>query len=130
MVEEDLRLLRESYKFFNDIGLMLPEPNERACLLRTRCTALYLHAFVCGICLPLHPILLKDPTCIWPSSNASGSEWVESNGWGSIFVVYAFIWIGNSSACILDHIPVEETTKEERQGGGARLVLFLLLESL
>ncbi|KAL2481651.1 Uncharacterized protein Adt_34617 [Abeliophyllum distichum] len=31
MVEEDLRLLRESYKISNDIRLMFPEPSKRAC---------------------------------------------------------------------------------------------------
>ncbi|KAL2510900.1 Uncharacterized protein Adt_16500 [Abeliophyllum distichum] len=36
MVEEDMRLLRESYRISNDIGLMIPEPNERAYFPRKR----------------------------------------------------------------------------------------------
>ncbi|KAL2466722.1 hypothetical protein Adt_42573 [Abeliophyllum distichum] len=54
MVEEDMRLLKESYMIFFDIGLMIPELNERACFLRRGCTALHLHAFVGGLRLPMH----------------------------------------------------------------------------
>ncbi|KAL2465696.1 hypothetical protein Adt_41547 [Abeliophyllum distichum] len=45
MVEEDLRLMRESYKIPSDIRLMLAEPNEKAYFSRSGCTALLLHAF-------------------------------------------------------------------------------------
>ncbi|KAL2487010.1 hypothetical protein Adt_31766 [Abeliophyllum distichum] len=55
MVEEDMRLLRELYKISDDIGLMMPEPNEQACFLRRECTALHLHTFVGGLRLHMHP---------------------------------------------------------------------------
>ncbi|KAL2518811.1 Uncharacterized protein Adt_15058 [Abeliophyllum distichum] len=54
MVEEDLKLLRNAYKVLSNIGLMLSEPNERACFLRRGCTALHLHAFMGGMRLSLH----------------------------------------------------------------------------
>ncbi|KAL2470237.1 Uncharacterized protein Adt_38373 [Abeliophyllum distichum] len=59
MVEEDMRLLRESYRIPHDIGLMIPEPNERACFPRRWCTALHLHAFVDGLRLPMHPFFQR-----------------------------------------------------------------------
>ncbi|KAL2492793.1 Uncharacterized protein Adt_28421 [Abeliophyllum distichum] len=46
MVEEDLTRMREEYMIPSDIGLILPEPNERACSSRMGCTALHLNAFV------------------------------------------------------------------------------------
>ncbi|KAL2525972.1 Uncharacterized protein Adt_11026 [Abeliophyllum distichum] len=45
MVEEDLTKLREAYRIPEDIELILPRPNERACFPRRRCTALHLNAF-------------------------------------------------------------------------------------
>ncbi|KAL2471832.1 hypothetical protein Adt_39968 [Abeliophyllum distichum] len=57
MVAEDMSLLRDAYKVPSDIELQLPDPNERACFPRRRCTALSLNAFVSGMCLPLHPFL-------------------------------------------------------------------------
>ncbi|KAL2534012.1 Uncharacterized protein Adt_07363 [Abeliophyllum distichum] len=53
MVEEDLTRMREEYRIPSDIGLILPEPNERACSPRMGCTALHLNAFVSGMRLPL-----------------------------------------------------------------------------
>ncbi|KAL2518801.1 Uncharacterized protein Adt_15048 [Abeliophyllum distichum] len=49
MVEEDLKLLRDAYKVLSDIGLMLPEPNERACFPMRGCKP-----FVDGMRLLLH----------------------------------------------------------------------------
>ncbi|KAL2533007.1 hypothetical protein Adt_06358 [Abeliophyllum distichum] len=46
MVEEDMSLLRKSYRISSDIGLMIPEPNEQACFPRRGHTVLHLHAFV------------------------------------------------------------------------------------
>ncbi|KAL2523819.1 Uncharacterized protein Adt_08873 [Abeliophyllum distichum] len=59
MVEEDLTRMREEYRIPSDIGLILPEPNERACSPRMGCTALHLNAFVSGMRLPLHPMLRR-----------------------------------------------------------------------
>ncbi|KAL2469669.1 Uncharacterized protein Adt_37805 [Abeliophyllum distichum] len=46
MKEEDLTRLREEYRIPEDIELILPGPNERACFPRRGCTALHLNAFV------------------------------------------------------------------------------------
>ncbi|KAL2543319.1 Uncharacterized protein Adt_04297 [Abeliophyllum distichum] len=56
MVEEDLTKLREAYRIHEDIELILPGSNERACFPRRGCTALHLNAFVSGMRLPLHPM--------------------------------------------------------------------------
>ncbi|KAL2471586.1 Uncharacterized protein Adt_39722 [Abeliophyllum distichum] len=56
MVEEDLTKLREAYRIPEDIKLILPGPNERACFPRKGCTALHLNAFMSGMRLPLHPM--------------------------------------------------------------------------
>ncbi|KAL2533014.1 putative abhydrolase domain-containing protein [Abeliophyllum distichum] len=65
MVEEDMRLLRKSYRISSDIGLMILEPNARACFPRRGRTVLHLHAFVGGLRLPMHPFFLKDSACVW-----------------------------------------------------------------
>ncbi|KAL2497684.1 Uncharacterized protein Adt_23234 [Abeliophyllum distichum] len=59
MVEEDLTKLREAYRIPEDIELILPGPNERACFPRRGCTALHLNAFVNGMRLPLHPMFRR-----------------------------------------------------------------------
>ncbi|KAL2541058.1 Uncharacterized protein Adt_02036 [Abeliophyllum distichum] len=60
MEEGDLTKLREEYRIPEDIELILPGPNERACFPRRGCTALHLNAFVSGMRLPLHPDVPKD----------------------------------------------------------------------
>ncbi|KAL2503741.1 Uncharacterized protein Adt_21223 [Abeliophyllum distichum] len=59
MKEEDLTRLREEYRIPEDIELILPGPNERACFPRLGCTALHLNAFVSGMRLPLHPMFRR-----------------------------------------------------------------------
>ncbi|KAL2453801.1 Uncharacterized protein Adt_48700 [Abeliophyllum distichum] len=59
MVEEDLTKLREAYRIPEDIELILPGPNERACFPMRGCTALHLNAFVSGMRLPLHPMFRR-----------------------------------------------------------------------
>ncbi|KAL2506560.1 Uncharacterized protein Adt_22181 [Abeliophyllum distichum] len=59
MKEEDLTRLREEYRIPEDIELILPGPNERACFPRRGCTALHLNAFVSGMRLPLHPMFRR-----------------------------------------------------------------------
>ncbi|KAL2456621.1 hypothetical protein Adt_46715 [Abeliophyllum distichum] len=59
MVAEDMRLLRDAYRIPSDIGLLFPDPNERACFSRMGCTSLNLNAFVSGMRLSLHPFFRK-----------------------------------------------------------------------
>ncbi|KAL2518231.1 Uncharacterized protein Adt_14478 [Abeliophyllum distichum] len=90
MVEEDLTKLREAYKIPEDIELILPGPNKRACFPRRGCTALHLNAFVSGMRLPLHPMFGRilraydlAPTQVFP------------NGWSQM-VGGMYIWFRHS----------------------------------
>ncbi|KAL2504340.1 Uncharacterized protein Adt_19961 [Abeliophyllum distichum] len=90
MVEEDLTKLREAYRIPEDIELILPGPNERACFLRRGCTALHLNAFMSGIRLPLHPMLRR----ILRAYDLAPTQ-VAPNGWIQM-VVGMYLWFRHS----------------------------------
>ncbi|KAL2454030.1 Plus3 domain-containing protein [Abeliophyllum distichum] len=90
MVEEDLTKLREAYRIPDDIELILPGPNERACFLRRGCTALHLNAFVNGMLLPLHPMLRR----ILRAYDLAPTQ-VAPNGWSQM-VGGMYLWFQHS----------------------------------
>ncbi|KAL2490756.1 Plus3 domain-containing protein [Abeliophyllum distichum] len=90
MVEEDLVKLREAYRIPDDIELILPEPNERACFPRRGCTALHLNAFVSGMRLPLHPMLRR----ILRAYDLAPTQ-VAPNGWSQM-VGGMYLWFRHS----------------------------------
>ncbi|KAL2474710.1 Uncharacterized protein Adt_35446 [Abeliophyllum distichum] len=90
MVEEDLTKLREAYRIPEDIQLILPGPNERACFPRRGCTALHLNAFVSGMRLPLHPMLRR----ILKAYNLAPTQ-VFPNGWSQM-VGGMYLWFRHS----------------------------------
>ncbi|KAL2475446.1 Uncharacterized protein Adt_36182 [Abeliophyllum distichum] len=90
MVEEDLTKLREAYRIPEDIELILPEPNERACFPRRGCTALHLNAFVSGMRLPLHPMFRR----ILRAYDLAPTQ-VSPNGWSQM-VGGMYLWFRHS----------------------------------
>ncbi|KAL2506423.1 Uncharacterized protein Adt_22044 [Abeliophyllum distichum] len=90
MVVEDMKLLREAYKVPSDIELMLPEPNERACVPRMGCTTLHLNAFVSGMCLPLHPFFRR----LLRAYDLAPTQ-VAPNGWSQM-VGGLYLWFSHS----------------------------------
>ncbi|KAL2470676.1 Uncharacterized protein Adt_38812 [Abeliophyllum distichum] len=90
MVEEDLVKLRDAYRIPDDIELILPEPNERACFPRRGCTALHLNAFVSGMRLPLHPMLRR----ILRAYDLAPTQ-VAPNGWSQM-VGGMYLWFRHS----------------------------------
>ncbi|KAL2534345.1 Uncharacterized protein Adt_07696 [Abeliophyllum distichum] len=90
MVEEDLTKLREAYRIPEDIELILPEPNERACFSRRGCTALHLNAFVSGMRLPLHPMFRR----ILRAYDLAPTQ-VSPNGWSQM-VGGMYLWFRHS----------------------------------
>ncbi|KAL2471248.1 Plus3 domain-containing protein [Abeliophyllum distichum] len=90
MVEEDLMKLREAYRIPEDIELILPGPNERACFPRRGCTTLHLNAFVSGMRLPLHPMLRR----ILRAYDLATTQ-VSPNGWSQM-VEGMYLWFRHS----------------------------------
>ncbi|KAL2513169.1 Plus3 domain-containing protein [Abeliophyllum distichum] len=90
MVEEDLTRLREAYRIPEDIELILPGPNERACFPRRGCTALHLNAFVSGMRLPLHPMFRR----ILRAYDLAPTQ-VSPNGWSQM-VGGMYLWFRHS----------------------------------
>ncbi|KAL2454775.1 Uncharacterized protein Adt_47721 [Abeliophyllum distichum] len=90
MVEEDLTKLREAYRIPEDVELILPEPNERACFPRRGCTALHLNAFVSGMRLPLHPMFRR----ILRAYDLAPTQ-VSPNGWSQM-VGGMYLWFRHS----------------------------------
>ncbi|KAL2527078.1 Uncharacterized protein Adt_12132 [Abeliophyllum distichum] len=90
MVEEDLTKLREEYRIPEDIELILPGPNERACFPRCGCTALHLNAFVSGMRLPLHPMFRR----ILRAYDLAPTQ-VAPNGWSQM-VGGMYLWFCHS----------------------------------
>ncbi|KAL2499399.1 Plus3 domain-containing protein [Abeliophyllum distichum] len=90
MVEDDLVKLRDAYRIPDDIELILPEPNERACFPRRGCTALHLNAFVSGMRLPLHPMLRR----ILRAYDLAPTQ-VAPNGWSQM-VGGMYLWFRHS----------------------------------
>ncbi|KAL2497051.1 Uncharacterized protein Adt_22601 [Abeliophyllum distichum] len=90
MVEEDLTKLREAYRIPEDIELILPGPNERACFPRRGCTALHLNAFVSGMRLPLHPMFRR----ILRAYDLAPTQ-VSPNGWSQM-VGGMYLWFRHS----------------------------------
>ncbi|KAL2505378.1 Uncharacterized protein Adt_20999 [Abeliophyllum distichum] len=90
MVEEDLTKLREAYRIPEDIELILPGPNERACFPRRGCTALHLNAFVSGMRLPLHPMFRR----ILKAYDLAPTQ-VSPNGWSQM-VGGMYLWFRHS----------------------------------
>ncbi|KAL2453477.1 Uncharacterized protein Adt_49020 [Abeliophyllum distichum] len=123
MVEEDLVKLRDAYRIPDDIELILPEPNERACFPRRGCTALHLNAFVSGMRLPLHPMLRRILRAYDLAPNPSRSERVEPDGGGHVSMVSTLLRHGDASSRVPNHISAEEIAEEERRrrGGGVRV---------
>ncbi|KAL2517706.1 Uncharacterized protein Adt_13953 [Abeliophyllum distichum] len=124
MEEEDLTKLREEYRIPEDIELILPGPNERACFPRRGCTALHLNAFVSGMRLPLHPMFRR----ILRAYDLAPTQ-VAPNGWsqmveGHVSMVPPLLRHGDASSRISNRIPAEEVAEEEGQGGGSRMRVF------
>ncbi|KAL2527197.1 Plus3 domain-containing protein [Abeliophyllum distichum] len=90
MKEEDLTRLREEYRIPEDIELILPGPNERACFSRRGCTALHLNAFVSGMRLPLHPMFRR----ILRAYDLAPTQ-VAPNGWSQM-VGGMYLWFRHS----------------------------------
>ncbi|KAL2498792.1 Uncharacterized protein Adt_24342 [Abeliophyllum distichum] len=90
MKEEDLTRLREEYRIPEDIELILPGPNERACFPRLGCTALHLNAFVSGMRLPLHPMFRR----ILRAYDLAPTQ-VTPNGWSQM-VGSMYLWFRHS----------------------------------
>ncbi|KAL2540644.1 Uncharacterized protein Adt_01622 [Abeliophyllum distichum] len=90
MVEEDLTKLREAYRIPEDIELILPAPNERACFPRRGCTTLHLNAFVSGMRLPLHPMFRR----ILRAYDLAPTQ-VSPNGWSQM-VGGMYLWFRHS----------------------------------
>ncbi|KAL2542252.1 Uncharacterized protein Adt_03230 [Abeliophyllum distichum] len=90
MKEEDLTRLREEYMIPEDIELILPGPNERACFPRRGCTSLHLNAFVSGIRLPLHPMFRR----ILRAYDLAPTQ-VAPNGWSQM-VGGMYLWFRHS----------------------------------
>ncbi|KAL2457788.1 Uncharacterized protein Adt_46224 [Abeliophyllum distichum] len=90
MKEEDLTRLREEYRIPEDIELILPGPNERACFPRLGCTALHLNAFVSGMRLPLHPMFRR----ILRAYDLAPTQ-VAPNGWSQM-VGSMYLWFRHS----------------------------------
>ncbi|KAL2532385.1 Plus3 domain-containing protein [Abeliophyllum distichum] len=90
MVVEDLTKLREAYRIPEDIELILPGPNERACFPRRGCTALHLNAFVSGMRLPLHPMFRR----ILRAYDLAPTQ-VSPNGWSQM-VGGMYLWFRHS----------------------------------
>ncbi|KAL2498059.1 Uncharacterized protein Adt_23609 [Abeliophyllum distichum] len=90
MKEEDLTRLREEYRIPEDIELILPGPNERACFPRLGCTALHLNAFVSGMRLPLHPMFRR----ILRAYDLAPTQ-VAPNGWNQM-VGSMYLWFRHS----------------------------------
>ncbi|KAL2474905.1 Protein kinase domain-containing protein [Abeliophyllum distichum] len=90
MVEEDLTKLREAYRIPEDIELILPGPNERACFSRRGCTTLHLNAFVSGMHLPLHPMFRR----ILRAYDLAPTQ-VSPNGWSQM-VGGMYLWFRHS----------------------------------
>ncbi|KAL2462368.1 Uncharacterized protein Adt_45788 [Abeliophyllum distichum] len=90
MKEEDPTKLREEYRIPEDIELILPGPNERACFPRRGCTALHLNAFVSGMRLPLHPMFRR----ILRAYDLAPTQ-VAPNGWSQM-VGGMYIWFRHS----------------------------------
>ncbi|KAL2527269.1 Plus3 domain-containing protein [Abeliophyllum distichum] len=90
MEEEDLTKLREEYRIPEDIELILPGPNERACFPRRGCTALHLNAFVSGMRLPLHPMFRR----ILRAYDLAPTQ-VTPNGWSQM-VGGMYLWFRHS----------------------------------
>ncbi|KAL2534836.1 Plus3 domain-containing protein [Abeliophyllum distichum] len=88
--EEDLTRLREEYRIPEDIELILPGPNERACFPRLGCTALHLNAFVSGMRLPLHPMFRR----ILRAYDLAPTQ-VTPNGWSQM-VGSMYLWFRHS----------------------------------
>ncbi|KAL2461994.1 Uncharacterized protein Adt_45414 [Abeliophyllum distichum] len=119
MVEENLTKLREAYRIPEDIELILPGPNERACFPRRGCTAIHLNAFVSGMRLPLHPMFRR----ILRAYDLAPTQ-VSPNRWSQM-VGGMYLWFRHSlgmemplhvfqtSACVPNHLSTEETAKEE-----------------
>ncbi|KAL2453098.1 Uncharacterized protein Adt_49401 [Abeliophyllum distichum] len=124
MVEEDLTKLREAYRIPEDIELILPEPNERACFPRRGCTALHLNAFVSGMRLPLHPMFRR----ILRAYDLAPTQ-VSPNGWSQM-VGGMYLWFRHSfgaempSSRIPNHLPTEEAAEEEGRDGGGGVRVF------
>ncbi|KAL2504490.1 Uncharacterized protein Adt_20111 [Abeliophyllum distichum] len=90
MKEEDLTRLRDEYRIPEDIELILPGPNERACFPRLGCTALHLNAFVSGMRLPLHPMFRR----ILRAYDLAPTQ-VTPNGWSQM-VGSMYLWFRHS----------------------------------
>ncbi|KAL2518919.1 Uncharacterized protein Adt_15166 [Abeliophyllum distichum] len=124
MAEEDLTKLREEYRIPEDIELILPEPNERACFPRRGYTALHLNAFVSGMRLPLHPMFRR----ILRAYDLALTQ-VAPNGWsqmvgGHVPMVPPLLRLGDASSRISNRIPAEEVAEEEGQGGGVGMRVY------
>ncbi|KAL2491359.1 Uncharacterized protein Adt_26987 [Abeliophyllum distichum] len=90
MKEEDLTRLKEEYRIPEDIELIIPGPNERACFPRRGCTALHLNAFVSGMRLPLHPMFRR----ILRAYDLAPTQ-VAPNGWSQM-VGGMYLWFRHS----------------------------------
>ncbi|KAL2497748.1 Uncharacterized protein Adt_23298 [Abeliophyllum distichum] len=124
MKEEDLTRLREEYRVPEDIELILPGPNERACFPRRGCTALHLNAFVSGMRLPLHPMFRR----ILRVYDLAPTQ-VAPNGWSQM-VGGMYLWFRHSFGMEMPlHVfqsiyQPEEVAEEEGQGGGSWLRVY------
>ncbi|KAL2474635.1 Plus3 domain-containing protein [Abeliophyllum distichum] len=119
MVEEDLTKLREAYRIPEDIELILPEPNERACFPRRGCTALHLNAFVSGMRLPLHPMFRR----ILRAYDLAPTQ-VSPNGW-SWMVGGMYLWFRHSFGAEMPlHVfqTIYQPRKLPKKKGGAEEV--------
>ncbi|KAL2524167.1 Uncharacterized protein Adt_09221 [Abeliophyllum distichum] len=119
MVEEDLTKLREAYRIPEDVELILPEPNERACFPRRGCTALHLNAFVSGMRLPLHPMFRR----ILRAYDLAPTQ-VSPNGWsqmvGGMYLWFRHIFGSEMPLHVFQTIyqPRKLPRKKGRDGGG------------
>ncbi|KAL2493370.1 Uncharacterized protein Adt_28998 [Abeliophyllum distichum] len=121
MVEEDLTKLREAYRIPEDIELILPEPNERACFPRRGCTALHLNAFVSGMRLPLHPMFRR----ILRAYDLAPTQ-VSPNGWSQM-VGGMYLWFRDSFGAEMPlHVfqTIYQPRKLPRKKGGAEERVF------
>ncbi|KAL2512214.1 Plus3 domain-containing protein [Abeliophyllum distichum] len=80
----------EAYRIPEDIELILPGPNERACFPRRGCAALHLNAFVSGMRLPLHPMFRR----ILRAYDLAPTQ-VSPNGWSQM-VGGMYLWFRHS----------------------------------
>ncbi|KAL2541132.1 Uncharacterized protein Adt_02110 [Abeliophyllum distichum] len=121
MKEEDLTRLREEYRIPEDIELILPGPNERACFPRLGCTALHLNAFVSGMRLPLHPMFRR----ILRAYDLAPTQ-VAPNGWSQM-VGSMYLWFRHSFGMEMPLYVFQsvyqprKVAEEEGQGGGSWL---------